>query len=264
MAKTTSEECTWFNETDRVLTSIVRKEEGRRPGHGQMVVMRVYATTAQENMQRCLRKAVELLGLHDGSPQENPLFSVIFDNGGTSNLSTHIEPYFLTEFSLSGSAAGEGAYTLDHRQRELEAPQRGGKHRRHQASLSYADLLNVPVILILVDKGRTGDTFPQSLGYFDLRIRTVRDSYTTFEQELGRLCRYQTFRPIDDGKFGGCSQEMALERGGKVSTSVMEVPSAPYEPSNPKLTLLSLSTREVNIIVPEPKPRCRLLTVSAW
>lgn len=174
--------------------------------------MRVYAVDAQCSMQRCLRQAVKTLELHDG-PKHRPLFSVMFDNGrDTTSLSEHIEDYFLKDFNLLEFGAGGELYTLTDRLNELN-----GGRMSPKASLSYADLLNVPMILILVDKGRTGDTFPHSLGYFDLRIRTVEDTYSTFEQELGRLCRYQAFRRIDVGEITGCSHDKAKILGKEVS-----------------------------------------------
>eukprot|EP00903_Cladosiphon_okamuranus_P012871 g12021.t1 len=202
VAETSSEEHAWFNETDRLLQSIVKGEKGRRTGHGQMVVMRVYSVKAQRSMQRCLRQAVQTLGFHDGSSEKHPLFSVMFDNGkDNTNISQHIEPYFRNSFNLLDAGIEGRAYTLTDRLKELDV-----------VSLSYADLLNVPMILILVDKGRTGDTFPHSLGHFDLRIRTVGDTYSTFAQELGRLCRYQAFGRInEDGT--GCSHEEAKKLG---------------------------------------------------
>lgn len=218
-ADATSEEIVWFNETDRLLQSIVRVEEGRGRGHGQMVVMRVFAASAQRGMRDCLRNAVKMLGLDDGSP-EHPLFSVMFDNGSdNTNLYDDIEEYFRREFNLNNHRTGPGRYTLKDRRNELNARRRpqNGLRRPPTTSLSYSDLQNVPMLLVLVDKGRTGDTFPHSLGYFDLRIRTAGESYATFEQELGRLCRYQTFRPINVGEATGCSHAKAIELGKKVS-----------------------------------------------
>ncbi len=205
-AETSSDEHTWFNETDRLLQSIVKGETTRRPEHGQMVVMRVYSVDAQRSMQGYLRNAVEELKLW--SSEKNPLFSVMFDNGkDITDLAQNIEPYFLNQFNLLEEET-EGRYTLKDRLGEPDVE-----------SLSYADLLNVPMILILVDKGRTGDTFPHTLGHFDLRIRTAGDTYSTFEQELGRLCRYQAFRRINiDGKLG-CSHEEATTLGKEVSVS---------------------------------------------
>ncbi len=57
------------------------------------------------------------------------------------------------------------------------------------ASLQCSDLHGLPCILVLCEKGRMGDTFPQTFCCLDLRIRTS-DNHTTFVQEIGRLCRY--------------------------------------------------------------------------
>lgn len=184
-----------------------------------MVVMRVYENEEQRSMQYCLREAVDKLDLTKRAPgtvNKRPLFSVVSDNGGSdTSLSTTIEPYFLKNFNLlnpRAAGAGEDAFTLQDRLKELKS----SRHKSRDASLSYADLLNIPMILILCDKGRTGDTFPHSLGCFDLRIRTAEDSLATFEQELGRLCRYQAFRPIDGGEDTLCSSAKAMELGHKV------------------------------------------------
>ena len=201
MAESTSEEYSWFNETDRLLQGIVSDEPGRGRAHGQMVVMRVYAKEAQLSLQHCLRQAVEKLNIHDTN--KNPLFSVVSDNGDSNTSLTNIEPYFLNQFNLN-TRAGDGTYTLRDRLNELQGSR----------ELSYSDLLNVPMILILCDKGRTGDTFPHSLGCFDLRVRTTEQSFATFEQELGRLCRYQAFKPIEGGR---CSNAEAIKLGKKAS-----------------------------------------------
>lgn len=62
--------------------------------------------------------------------------------------------------------------------------------------LTYDDLHSLPCILLLVEKGRMGDTFPQSFDTLDLRIR-VSDNLSTFVQELGRMCRYASYDPLD-------------------------------------------------------------------
>lgn len=210
VADSTSDECAWFNETDRLLCGIVSNDANRGEGHGQMVVMRVYNKETQQCMQHCLRQAVQTLSIHDGSSEQHPVFSVVSDNGDPKvSLSTSIEPYFMEQFNLLNPGAGEGTYTLQNRLKDLAD---GGR----RPSLCYADLLNVPMILILCDKGRTGDTFPHSLGCFDLRIRTAESSFATFEQELGRLCRYQTFKPIKGSDLSGCSHAEAIKLGKEV------------------------------------------------
>ena len=69
----------------------------------------------------------------------------------------------------------------------------------HKLITQYEDLENLACILILVDEGRMGDTFPQSFDCLDLRLSY--DSSHEFKegsavylssliQELGRMCRY--------------------------------------------------------------------------
>lgn len=203
VAKSTSAEHSWFNETDRVLRDLV--SEDSNSGHGHMIVMRVYEKEEQLSMQHCLRQAMGKLQLHNGSPSD-PLFSVVSDNGNT-NLSQDIEECFRKRFNLR--AEGTGVFTLNDRMNELRALP-GSRN----TSLSYEDLLNVPMILILCEKGRMGDTFPHSLGCFDLRLR-VAGFFSSFEQELGRLCRYPKFRRIDGGS--GCSLDNAKTLGREVS-----------------------------------------------
>jgi hypothetical protein len=57
---------------------------------------------------------------------------------------------------------------------------------------SYEDLQDLPVILILCEKGKMGDTFPKSLRYYDLRMRYANscDIRAPVEQDLGRAFRY--------------------------------------------------------------------------
>ncbi|CBJ31706.1 conserved unknown protein [Ectocarpus siliculosus] len=202
VAENTSAEYSWFNETDRVLRDLLRGDSDR--GHGRMVVMRVYEREEQLSMQHCLRQARRELLLHDG-PTERPLFSVVCDNGDT-NLSQDIEEYFRDSFNVQDDAGGVS--TLGNRMVELRKLP-GSRN----TSLSYEDLLNVPMILILCEKGRMGDTFPHSLGCFDLRLR-VAGYFSSFEQELGRLCRYPAFRKINGGS--GPSREDAMSLGCEV------------------------------------------------
>ena len=66
-------------------------------------------------------------------------------------------------------------------------------HHRHRVINCYEDLNTLPCILILVSKGRLGDTFPDSFFAMDLRLTTEGKKsvqLSTIMQELGRLCRY--------------------------------------------------------------------------
>ena len=69
----------------------------------------------------------------------------------------------------------------------------------HREFKSYGDLIGLPCLLILVNKGRMGDTFPDSLIALDDRAnhvpklnRGTSPWLTTFAQEKGRMCRYTT------------------------------------------------------------------------
>jgi len=64
--------------------------------------------------------------------------------------------------------------------------------------LTYEDLLDLPCILILCEKGKMGDTFPKSLRFYDLRLRYNSDTIirSSMEQDLGRgFC----YRAVNDG-----------------------------------------------------------------
>ena len=71
----------------------------------------------------------------------------------------------------------------------------------HKSITQYEDLENLACLLVLVDKGRMGDTFPQSFDSLDLRLSyDSKPLYlSTVIQELGRICRYATIS-VDDSR----------------------------------------------------------------
>lgn len=70
----------------------------------------------------------------------------------------------------------------------------------HRTFESYSDLIGLPCLLILVNNGSMGDTFPPSLCAIDDRMNYVNIDnaigsppyLSQFTQEKGRLCRYTT------------------------------------------------------------------------
>ena len=71
----------------------------------------------------------------------------------------------------------------------------------HKLITQYEDLENLACVLILVEKGRMGDTFPKSFDCLDLRLnydcsREFKEGslfhLSTLIQELGRLCRFSS------------------------------------------------------------------------
>eukprot|EP00940_MAST-03C_sp_MAST-3C-sp2_P001101 g1101.t1 len=61
----------------------------------------------------------------------------------------------------------------------------------------YEDLEDVPCILVLVMKGKMGDTFPKSLRYYDMRLRWITTNASnsvtrsSYEQSIGRAFGYK-------------------------------------------------------------------------
>jgi len=82
----------------------------------------------------------------------------------------------------------------------------------------YQDLEGLPCILILLEKGRMGDTFPGSFNCLDLRMRTS-DNCATCIQELGRVCRYPDFINTREFLKEDWSKIMQLLCVSQVSTS---------------------------------------------
>ena len=81
-------------------------------------------------------------------------------------------------------------------------PKCGNCQHVHKPITQYEDLQNLACVLILVDKGRMGDTFPQSFDCLDLRLSYDEGSpiiLSTVIQELGRMCRYAKLSV--DGSF---------------------------------------------------------------
>lgn len=61
---------------------------------------------------------------------------------------------------------------------------------------TFGDFGSCPCILILVGKGRMGDTLPESLCALDLRCRYPREPphQSTLFQDIGRACGYRNQR----------------------------------------------------------------------
>ncbi len=76
---------------------------------------------------------------------------------------------------------------------KLQKNKRCGKcGHAHVSVNSYEYLTGRPLLLVLVSKGRLGDTFPQTFRCLDMRVRNRagQPAISTEVQELGRLCRY--------------------------------------------------------------------------
>ena len=101
----------------------------------------------------------------------------------------------------------------------------------HKSITQYEDLENLACLLILVDKGRMGDTFPRSFDCLDLRLSyDSKPLYlSTIIQELGRICRYAKLS-VDDSRAQnlpyvliGPELYRALKESVKMSPSIMSL-----------------------------------------
>ncbi|XP_015748923.1 PREDICTED: uncharacterized protein LOC107328714 [Acropora digitifera] len=101
----------------------------------------------------------------------------------------------------------------------------------HKSITQYEDLENLACLLILVDKGRMGDTFPQSFDCLDLRLSyDSKPLYlSTVIQELGRMCRYAKIS-VDASRAQdlpyvliGPELFRALKESAKLSPSIMSL-----------------------------------------
>jgi hypothetical protein len=185
---TTSEDQSWYTETDRIVRMLV-KERSPAP----MVLMRVYDKDENMAMQIVLRHALQVCGLvvtRQGK-RSVPAFSVISDTSETSLL-TQLEDHFRYDYNVGEEGAApirvQDIVAL-REQAANEAAAAAGTVRRANPDLKYEDLLNIPCLIILCEKGRMGDTFPHTLRTLDLRLRTGGTA-SCFLQEIGRMCRY--------------------------------------------------------------------------
>ncbi|KAL3904300.1 MAG: hypothetical protein SGPRY_011339, partial [Prymnesium sp.] len=226
-AATTTDSLSWYTETDRNIHMLLNqhRHQGSRTGGGagciwgQMVLMRVYDNQENMTMQTILRDALHKLGLARGDNVESSevrAFSVLSDISKTV-IADDIEPYFLNhDLRRACNVSEEKLWGFDSKGAVTELPLDGSKRtlaqilaakkksyqeqtarglRMPRAELAYEDLHNLPLLLIVTEKARMGDTFPHSLASLDLRMRTG-GTLTSFVQELGRMCRYPSTRQL--------------------------------------------------------------------
>eukprot|EP00854_Cymbomonas_tetramitiformis_P002143 gene2143-2845_t len=206
----------FFTETDQVVAGLLRleKEESDGPHHvwrGSMKIIRVHDARRDGEMAiRMFTRFLCMTTVTDGPKwwkpsKENrndpgmqhwsPPFAVVGDFGDSDNKSlvSKVDDHFRENWILSrhhpDHDARRGTLNMIVDRRKMK--------KTATPDLQYSDLYGVPMLLILCDKGRMGDTFPQTFDCLDLRLRTSRN-FTTFVQEMGRLCRYPMAHPVKD------------------------------------------------------------------
>ena len=239
-AESTTDDVSWYTESDRNVHLLLDQKRHGSTGciWGRMILMRVYENQENMTIQTILRDALQKLGLEapprpDGM-QPARAFSVLSDIAETV-IEDAIEPYFLEHHDLRRSTAVDSESPLwalfDDRVTELKprdskaitlskiladkkfkVEQQVAKGiQMPKAELGYTDLHNLPILLIVTEKARMGDTFPHSLATLDLRMRTG-GTLVAFVQELGRMCRYPFTRklPIESSRLSCAAIPMAL------------------------------------------------------
>ncbi|GBG30820.1 GREB1-like protein [Hondaea fermentalgiana] len=219
----------WFNETDRLLHDLLDVHPRYRTG--RMAVIRVYETDENLSIQDCLRCALKKLGLTH--VEHGGILSVVADVGGSdgkkaesaargkmkkaraaTSLFQRLESWSLTRDlrhpAKQARAPGASETIVDRVNRsyaeskareEFEAQQQNRKPVPvSEETAKYEDLENLPSIVILCEKGRMGDTFPHSFRFLDIRLRSS-ETFSTFVQEFGRVCRYPTL-DADEATIG--------------------------------------------------------------
>ena len=171
------------SETNRLVKSLI---QSGKQGSGKMKILRAKSTETAEQFFYTLQEARKL------ASQEN-CFEIIRDYG-KSNLKGFMtsSPTFFQklqpekcQFQLKCHCSNLKLNT--------KLPKCGNCQHVHKPITQYEDLQNLACVLILVEKGRMGDTFPESFDCLDLRLSYDDGSpiiLSTVIQELGRMCRY--------------------------------------------------------------------------
>ena len=96
LSQTTTDENSLFDETDRIVKSLLEQTSHAASGcvHGRMVVLRVYENDENLSLQKIMRSALETLGLYN-KDKDRRVFSVISDIG-TTHLYEHLEKSAIT------------------------------------------------------------------------------------------------------------------------------------------------------------------------
>lgn len=197
-ANTTTDEVSWYTETDRIVKLLLTVRDP-----APMVLLRVYDNDENRSMQAILRNAMEVCNLvvhrrTSGGAVAVPGFSVIGDITDTK-LYDVLEPYYRNEYNIVN-----GEYGSNYKIKQIPAMKSGSRQTASNIPLSsdlkYEDLAQLPCLIILCEKGRMGDTFPHNLRVLDMRLRTGGTTQC-FLQEIGRMCRYPKRDSTDTIEF---------------------------------------------------------------
>ncbi|XP_067024875.1 uncharacterized protein [Acropora muricata] len=208
-------------ETNSLVLSLIQSGQ---QGFGKMKVVRAKNMETANQFYNSLKFAQEMCDLKE-------CFEIIKDYGGFQ-----IKHQLVTSNPFFKKLQTENCQAkIDCICKDLELKPRQKKcvncGHVHKSITQYEDLENLACLLILVDKGRMGDTFPQSFDCLDLRLSyDSKPLYlSTIIQELGRICRYAKI-PVDDSRAPnlpyvliGPELYRALKESIKRSPSIMSL-----------------------------------------
>ena len=183
-------------ETEKMIKSLIGQT---RNGKGIMTIVRAKNMKQADAFFFTLRIARNVADLEDN-------FEIIRDYGGIriqDQLMKSSSPFFkrLQPNNCCESECGCGNLHFVPNQMKC-----GNCKHVHKQITQYEDLEDLACVLILVDKGRMGDTFPHSFKCMDLRLSfdSSEESgnksalfLSSLIQELGRMCRYAMVSPED-------------------------------------------------------------------
>ena len=163
------QDCSLTQKSSEIFCQIINTSEDYRISEtGKMCLLRVLYTEDGIFVYDTLRKVRQLLGMEN-------TFALIMDCDEKSKRSFGMAEFNRTETSF------------------LERLQRWNSKSDFRAC-QYVDLHDLPTLLIVVEKGKMGITFPRSLSCYDLRLRYSSNAMvtrTSLEQDLGRVCQYK-------------------------------------------------------------------------
>ena len=164
-----------FNDRSEALSvmtkEMVRDIDNPSTGEGKMILLRVIEKIDGKCFAKVLRKMRAFLNLDKS-------FSVVLDIESDEDGST-----------------GMDNFTNEERQFLPRLQCWNDEGNPEFRPSSYKDLKNLPVILIVCERGKLGITYPTTLRWYDLRIRYNSLKGVTraaIEQDFGRACRYKT------------------------------------------------------------------------
>ena len=176
-----------FTETDRIVLDLVDLDAA---GRGRMKVVRVGLCKESAWMRAALKVSRDLLFRgRELAAGRDEHFAVMVDAGDRPiSLNVTLEACFMSRKTcMCDAGCQDPSHTLKEAQTarvsKLAAPVNAEVRKRRavkpkEANFNFEDLQNIPCILILVEKGRMGDTFPQSMDCLDLRVRASDNMMT--------------------------------------------------------------------------------------